>query len=47
MNEQQEQFERDVDGWPMPSPDVRRELERRPLSWSEPAPESQAQLSAA
>jgi hypothetical protein len=35
MNEQAEQRENELDGWPLPSRDVLRDLERQPLAWSE------------
>jgi hypothetical protein len=46
VSEQAEQGQSEFDAWPMPSADVRRELERRPLMWSEPTPEPEP-LSAA
>ena len=40
MNEHSEQHD-DFDGWPRPSRDVLRELERPALSWYEPDGETE------
>ncbi|MBV8256253.1 MAG: hypothetical protein JOZ56_09205 [Actinobacteria bacterium] len=34
----------DPDGWPMPSADVMRELERPALAWPEPSPGEETAL---
>jgi hypothetical protein len=40
MNEQNEQRPGELDGWPVPSRDVLRDLDRRVPQWPEPeAPE--------
>jgi hypothetical protein len=36
MNEQNDDNANDVDGWPLPSVDILRELEPPTLVWSEP-----------
>ena len=36
MNEQTDADAEKVNGWPLPSPDVQRELEAPELVWSEP-----------
>ena len=42
MNEQNDQRPTELDGWPVPSPDVLRDLERRVPAW--PEPESEREL---
>ena len=36
MGEPLEQHTGEIDGWPLPSPEVLRELEAPQLEWSEP-----------
>jgi hypothetical protein len=36
MNEGSDHSTNEIDGWPLPSPDVVRELEPPALVWSEP-----------
>jgi hypothetical protein len=36
MNEQSDERQAELEGWPLPSRDVLRELEQRPDTWPEP-----------
>ena len=38
MNEQSEEPRTDLDGWPIPTRDVLRELEQHAVAWPEPWP---------
>ena len=45
MSEQNEQRPSELDGWPVPSRDVLRDLERSLVAW--PEPEHESELAAA
>jgi hypothetical protein len=44
MNEQAAERHEELDGWPMPSPDVLRELDQPSLSWSRHEGESESEI---
>lgn len=47
MSEQSENRPQDVDGWPLPSRDVLRDLERPAIAWPEQRADAEAQVPAA
>ncbi|HET7568141.1 MAG TPA: hypothetical protein VFJ91_09140 [Gaiellaceae bacterium] len=47
MSEQNDNRTNDVEGWPMPSRDVLRDLERAPVAWPEQRNDAEAPVPAA